>query len=123
MDSRPAAGLRLFLATALPGLLLLGFLVLYLAFPSADYTGDGTLFADLVRNYGHDDSPSYYRLFLHPHHILYGPMAAGFISVLGPPPEGALDSEILRLGHLSSLLGVTALGIFFWTLRRVTGRP
>ncbi len=123
MDSRPAVGLRLFLATALPGLLLLGFLALYLVFPSADYTGDGTLFADLVRSYGHDDSPGYYRLFLHPHHILYGPLATGFISALGSPPEGALDSEILRLCHLSSLLGVVALGFFFWILRRATGRP
>ncbi len=123
MGSRSAAGLRVSLATALPGLLLLGFLVLYVAFPSADYTGDGTLFADLVRNYGHDDSPSYYRLFLHPHHILYGPMATAFLSMLGPPTEGALDSEILRLSHLSSLLAVVALGFFFWILRRVTGRP
>jgi hypothetical protein len=105
------------------GLLLLGFLVLYLAFPSADYTGDGTLFADLVRGYGHDDSTGYYRLFLHPHHILYGPMAAGFNALLGPPQDGVLDSEILRLSHLSSLLGIAALGIFFWTLRQATGRP
>lgn len=115
--------LRLSLATALPGLLLLAFLALYLIFPTADYTGDGTLFADLVRSHGHDDSPGYYRLFLHPHHLLYGPMANGFISMLGPSPAGALDSEILRLCHLSSLLGVAALGVFFWILQQVTGRP
>jgi len=123
MDFRPAVRLRPFAAAVLPGLLLLGFLALYLTFPSADYTGDGTLFADLVRNYGNDGSPGYYRLFLHPHHLLYGPMATAFISMLGPPLEGALDSEILRLCHLSSLLGVVALGVFFWILHQVTGRP
>ena len=53
-------------------LALLAVLLLYLLFPSAAYTGDGTLFADLVRNYGNDQSTEYYRLFFHPHHLAYG---------------------------------------------------
>ena len=69
-------------------LALLGVALLYLLFPSSDYTGDGTLFANLVRDFRVEESTAgrsaelgadrteFYRLFLHPHHLLYGPLAS-----------------------------------------------
>lgn len=102
------------------GLVLGSVLMLYLVFPSAAYTGDGTLFADLVRQFGVDESTEYYRLLLHPHHLSYGPLAVAFVRGLGASPIGIEHVEILRLSHLSSFLSVLALTFLFLVLYRTT---
>ncbi|MGD8375024.1 MAG: glycosyltransferase family 39 protein, partial [Acidobacteriota bacterium] len=106
---------------AIAALTLLAVALLYLLFPSADYTGDGTLFADLVRHAGVDGSTEFHRLFLHPHHLAYGPLGAMFQRALGSPPDGVRNVEILRLVHLSSLLATTALLVFLIAVWRATG--
>lgn len=106
---------------AIAALTLLAVALLYLLFPSADYTGDGTLFADLVRHAGVDGSTEFHRLFLHPHHLAYGPLGTIFQRALGPPPEGVRNVEILRLVHLSSLLAAAALLVFLTAMWRATG--
>jgi hypothetical protein len=106
----------------LGGAALAAVLLVYLLYPSARYTGDGTLFAYLVRQFGTDSSAHYTRLLLHPHHFLYGPLSVAFVRFLGPAPEGIVHFEILRLIHLSSLLGVACLGVLFAIIHGLSRR-